>query len=107
MDEQITPLEFLEAVYTNEDLELPVRLRAATAAAQYVHPKLEARANFNFDETNLKRRLERAHRLKAELDEARAKGPQAVREQVESLRLIEGTIEKGETIADLPLAGQL
>jgi hypothetical protein len=41
----ISPLEFLEAVYTNEELPLMVRMRAAIAAAQYRHPKLAVTAN--------------------------------------------------------------
>ena len=44
MERKVTPLEFLEAVYTNEDVPLPVRLRAAIEAAPYVHPKLSATA---------------------------------------------------------------
>ena len=39
-----TPLDFLTAVYTNADLPLSVRLRAAIEAAPYVHPKLSATA---------------------------------------------------------------
>ena len=35
-----TPLEFLTAVYCNEGLPLPVRMKAAIEAAAYVHPKL-------------------------------------------------------------------
>ena len=41
---QITPLEFLEAVYSNEELPLTARLKAAIDAAQYVHPKLAVTA---------------------------------------------------------------
>jgi hypothetical protein len=37
-----TPLEFLQAVYSNEGLPLSARLKAAIEAAQYVHPKLAA-----------------------------------------------------------------
>ncbi len=37
-----TPLKFFEAVYMNPDLPLGTRLRAATVAAKYVHPRLEA-----------------------------------------------------------------
>ena len=39
-----TPLEFLQAVYCNENIPLPVRLRAAIEAAPYVHLKLSATA---------------------------------------------------------------
>jgi hypothetical protein len=36
----VTPLEFLTAVYMNDKLPLPARMKAAIEAAQYVHPKL-------------------------------------------------------------------
>lgn len=36
----VTPLEFFEAVYMNPDLPLGTRLRAATEAAKYVHPRM-------------------------------------------------------------------
>jgi len=39
-----SPLEFLEAVYSNEGLPLSARLKAAIEAAQYVHPKLAVTA---------------------------------------------------------------
>ena len=35
-----TPLEFLQAVYCNPELPLNTRLRAATEAAKYVHPRM-------------------------------------------------------------------
>jgi hypothetical protein len=44
MDQEPTPLDFLKAVYLNESLPLPVRLRAAIEAAPYFHPKLSATA---------------------------------------------------------------
>jgi hypothetical protein len=44
-----TPLEFFEAVYMNPDLPLGTRLRAATEAAKYVRPRLEAIATYNHD----------------------------------------------------------
>src|SRR5262245_8340863 len=37
---EVTPLDFLCAVYRNAGLPLAVRIRAASTAAQYVHPKL-------------------------------------------------------------------
>jgi hypothetical protein len=39
MDEP-TPLEFLRSIYMDEDIPLPTRIRAATEAAQYTHPRL-------------------------------------------------------------------
>ena len=43
-DSQPTPLDFLTAVYLNEQLPLSVRMRAAIEAAPYRHPKLTATA---------------------------------------------------------------
>src|SRR5262245_50871914 len=53
-----TPLEFLQAVYCNEGLSIHVRLKAASEAAQYVHPKLAVTANI--DSTDFASRLDRA-----------------------------------------------
>jgi hypothetical protein len=55
----VTPLEFLEAVYSNEELPLPVRLRVAIEAAPYVHPKLSATASVIMGD-DFAARLERA-----------------------------------------------
>jgi hypothetical protein len=54
-----TPLDFLTAVYTNADLPLSVRLRAAIEAAPYIHPKLSATAYVPMGE-GFAKRLERA-----------------------------------------------
>ena len=48
-DEEVTPLEFLEAVYVNPNLPLNTRLRAAIEAAPYRHPKLAVTAHARFD----------------------------------------------------------
>jgi hypothetical protein len=37
-----TPLEFLRSVYTDPDVPLPLRVRAAVEAAPFAHPKLSA-----------------------------------------------------------------
>lgn len=39
---EITPLDFLEAVYLNPSLPLGMRMRAATEAAKYRHPRVSA-----------------------------------------------------------------
>ena len=43
----VTPLEFLTAVYSCNELPLAPRLRAAVSAAGYVHPKLAIQQNLN------------------------------------------------------------
>ena len=92
---------FLRACYLNEELPVGVRMRAAGMAIGYESPKLEARANFNFDVESMKARLLLACKRREELEEARAKGPGAVMELVEGMRLIEGeVIEENGTIAD-------
>jgi hypothetical protein len=48
-DLEITPVDFLEAVYLNPNLPLATRLRAAIEAAPYRHPKLSAAAIGHFD----------------------------------------------------------
>ena len=58
MDDGPTPLDFLMAVYRDNDLPLSVRMKAATEAAPYVHPKLTAIAMLN--ERDLGARLDRA-----------------------------------------------
>jgi hypothetical protein len=53
-----TPLDFLKAVYLDPDLPLSVRMRAATEAAPYCHPKLSASALI--DPLEFAQRLDRA-----------------------------------------------
>jgi len=40
----MTPLDFLRAVYCNKNIPLPVRMRAAIEAAPYVHATYKATA---------------------------------------------------------------
>ena len=54
---EVTPLDFLCAVYRNAGLPLAMRLRAASTAAQYVHPKLAVIATGTSG--NIAERLER------------------------------------------------
>jgi hypothetical protein len=68
MSEKPTSLDFLQAVYLNETLPLPTRLRAAIEAAPYEHPKLSA-VSVGFRDGNtfgerLDRAIERSDRAK-------------------------------------------
>jgi hypothetical protein len=65
--QSVTPLEFLEAVYLDEELPLSVRMRAAIEAAPYKHPKLSAAAIGHFDGQTFAAALDRAI--------SRSKGP--------------------------------
>jgi hypothetical protein len=58
----LSPLEFLQAVYSNEGLPLSARLKAAIEAAQYVHPKLAVTATVNAGDfaDQLERAVERS-----------------------------------------------
>jgi hypothetical protein len=60
MNDVPTPLDFLKAVYLNEELPLSVRLRAATEAAQYMHPKLGAVATLSVNGDTFAAMLDRA-----------------------------------------------
>jgi hypothetical protein len=59
-DVEVTPLDFLEAVYCNPNLPLATRLKAAIEAAPYKHPKLSAAASVHFDGGSFAAQLERA-----------------------------------------------
>jgi hypothetical protein len=50
---EITPLDFLEAVYCNPNLPLATRLRAAIEAAPYRHPKLAVSATATINREDL------------------------------------------------------
>jgi hypothetical protein len=47
VSELVSPLEFLQSVYSDRQVPLHVRVKAACEAAQYVHPKLSIAANYN------------------------------------------------------------
>jgi hypothetical protein len=53
-----TPLEFLQAVFCNEDLPLNTRIKAAVEALPFVHPKLAMTAMI--DGRDFGAKLERA-----------------------------------------------
>jgi hypothetical protein len=59
-DIEVTPLDFLEAVYCNPNLPLATRLRAAIEAAPYRHPKLSAAAIGHFEGKTFAEALDRA-----------------------------------------------
>ena len=73
MSAKPTSLDFLQAVYLNESLPLPVRLSAAVEAAPYEHPKFTAIAVGRLTGEDFASRLDRAVEAsnRAKLIEAR------------------------------------
>jgi hypothetical protein len=59
-DDEITPLDFLEAVMLNPNLPLNMRMKAATEAAKYRHGRMSAVAVAHFDGLSYAEALERA-----------------------------------------------
>jgi hypothetical protein len=59
MTVNVTPMEFLEAVYLNEELPLTVRMRAAIECLPYKHPKQSVVAIGHFDGQTFAEALER------------------------------------------------
>jgi hypothetical protein len=60
MSERPTSLEFLQAVYLNEQLPLTVRMRAAIEAAPFEHPKMTAVSVGYLTANTFAERLDRA-----------------------------------------------
>jgi hypothetical protein len=60
MEEKPTPLEFLEAVYLEEEFPITIRLKAASEAAKYRHAQLRAVAIGHMDQNSFAAALERA-----------------------------------------------
>jgi len=58
--EEATPLDFLYAVFRNNELPLSMRMKAAEAVAQYTHPKLAAILSASVSGEEFGDRLERA-----------------------------------------------
>ena len=56
----VTPLEFLEAVYSNENLPLTVRMRAAIECLPFENPKVSAVAISHMNGQDFASALERA-----------------------------------------------
>jgi len=59
-EKEITPVDFMEAVYLNPNLPLNTRLRAAIEAAPYRHPKLAVTGHAHFEGKDFASQLERA-----------------------------------------------
>jgi hypothetical protein len=57
-----SPLDFLYAVFRNNDLPLITRMRAAEAAAPFVHPKLAAVISASISGDEFGEALERARK---------------------------------------------
>ena len=70
---EIDPLSFLKAVYTNAELPLSVRMRAAIELLPFTHPKLAVTAVVSEQDfaTVLDRRLKRIEEMKAKVIEAK------------------------------------
>jgi hypothetical protein len=60
MVDKPTPLEFLEAVYLEEEFPITIRLKAASEAAKYRHAQLRAVAISQMDQNSFAMALERA-----------------------------------------------
>jgi hypothetical protein len=60
MVDKPTPLEFLEAVYLEEEFPITIRLKAASEAAKYRHAQLRAIAISQMDQHSFAAALERA-----------------------------------------------
>jgi len=74
-DLEITPVDFLEAVYLNPNLPLATRLRAAIEAAPYRHPKLSAHTVGHYDGKSFAEQLEKAIERSQQAHVPRLNGP--------------------------------
>jgi hypothetical protein len=95
--DRITPLEFLEEVYSCNELPLTTRMRAATAAAPYVHPKLQAIAHIHGG--NMGERLDRAARMR---DARRIARGEMTLAQVKGLAPSEAELEEARQSPEEP-----
>src|SRR5262252_8978943 len=59
-ENEVTPVDFMEAVYLNPNLPLSTRMRAAIEAAPYKHPKLAVTGHAHFEGKDFASQLERA-----------------------------------------------
>lgn len=84
----MAPLEFLQAVYSDDELPLSVRLKAAIAAAPFVHPKLSVVAVTD-DASDFAAKLERCRARSAMVQtiEARAEPAEPPSRPCSDLRL--------------------
>ena len=84
-----TPLDFLSAIYRDAAQPMARRLKAAIAAAQYVHPKLAVVANVNG--ADIGARVDQARQRSEAVKAAYAAGGHdAVVELIRGPKLIEG-----------------
>ena len=77
MDDEVKALELLQEVYRNEEVALPVRMRAAIECLPLENPKLSATAIATMDGRSFAEALERAIE--------RSKGPPLLNGPVEQL----------------------
>ena len=77
MDDEVKALELLQEVYRNEEVALPVRMRAAIECLPFENPKLSATAIATMDGKSFAEALDRCIE--------RSKGPPLLNGPVEQL----------------------